>query len=309
MSILFSRAVTVSIWVFLAAFSAPGLNAHPAPPADSGFPFHYESARARGIGGAFSPVGDDATAIFVNPAALVLYENAAFIGEYHISGVEGGYDAWGLASAARAFGMVLGAGAAGASVPGGTRTSRFTASVSRNLVTGSAGSFLSVGISGTAGRLSLPADTGEGCVPCGSGRRSKASATMDAGMMIRPLPFISISFSILNAAGSDLGPDAEFEWKRETRYGIAWIHENRIIVAWEDRRSEGVDNGHFGVSVRTAVPVEVMAGMTGEKVSGGMRWDGGAWRASISFSQEEEGVIMTSLAFEIAPGREGRDYR
>ena len=268
-------------------------------PAPSESPFYYESTRSRGMGGAFTPIGDDATALLLNPAGLVTGGGIRAVVDYHLFEGGGTPEGWGMAAAVDALGMVFSAGAAGVSSEGSIETTRFSAGAARNIITGSAGSFLSVGAAATAGRLSRPLEGQEGCTACRGDRTATASAALDAGVMLRPLPFISLSASVTNMTDENLGEDPPAVWARQIRYGAAWLHEDRIAVAWESRRRSGDDAAHLGVSFRTAVPLEIMAGITRERISGGLRWDGGSWRASASFSQEEGGRVFTSVSVEV----------
>lgn len=48
------------------------------------FDDYIPSARARGMGGAFTAVADDATSIFFNPAGLAQSDNHLQIGRAHV---------------------------------------------------------------------------------------------------------------------------------------------------------------------------------------------------------------------------------
>jgi len=267
-------------------------------------------ARSMAMGGAFSPLADDVTALVVNPAGLVNIGGAALYGEYMETG--GGSGPWegDLFGGCERWGIVFGAAGSRKSYGGGTAENQLSGGFAINVLSGSAGSFLAVGGAMRWGRVSF--DLEEGCVPCGvsPGRYSYNALTADLGMMIRPLPFISLSVSTENISETGFGSgDYYIPWERTVRYGAAWLHEDRFTVSWERRHTGDRETDHFGFGLRTAVPLEIMAGMTSERVHGGARWDGGRWRVSAVFGQEAGGVITAGASVEIFFNRPARIYQ
>jgi hypothetical protein len=268
------------------------------------------SARSMAMGGAFSPLADDITALVINPAGLVNTGGVVFYGDYLETG--GGAGPWEgkLFGGVERWGIVFGAAGSRKSYDGGTAESQLSTGFAIDVLSGSAGSFISVGGALRWGRVSFELE--EGCVPCGvsPGRYSYDALTADLGMMIRPLPFISLSASMENISETGFGSgDYYIPWDRTVRYGAAWLYEDRFTVSWE-RRHEGERNtDHFGFGLRTAVPLEIMAGMTSERVYGGARWDGNRWRVSAVFGQEAEDVISAGASVEIFFNRPARIYQ
>jgi hypothetical protein len=160
------------------------------------------------------------------------------------------------------------------------------------------------------GRVAFDLD--EGCVPCGAGTGSFSynALTADLGLMIRPLPFISLSASTQNISETGFGSgDYYIPWDRTVRYGVAWLHEDRLTLSWERRHTGDLETDHFGIGLRTALPLEIMSGMTENRVYGGARWDGGRWRASVVFGQETEKAITAGASIEIFFNRPARIYQ
>jgi hypothetical protein len=268
------------------------------------------STRSTALGGAFSPLADDVTALISNPAGLVTTGGAAVYADY--MGTGGGSGPWGgkLIAGFERWGVVMAAGGSGRSSEGGTVEQQLFAGAALNLLTGSVGSFLSVGGVVRGGRVSFDLD--DGCVPCGveGGRYSYNAFTADLGLMIRPLPFISLSLSSENISETGFGSgDFYIPWERTVRYGAAWLHEDRFTISWERRYTGEETSDHFGIGLRTALPLEIMAGMASELVHGGARWDGGRWRAAIVFGQEAEDSITTGASIEIFFDRPARIYQ
>jgi len=253
--------------------------------------------RIRAMGGAFASLGDDIAALAVNPAGLVTTGGTVFSGGYTERG--GGDGPWtgSIAAAHERWGTVFAAAASRTGRSDDTIEGLLVAGAARNLIEGSAGSFLSVGAAVRVGRISF--DWEPECPLCSGARISRTAATADAGLMIRPLPFISLAVASDNLFETrfDVGAD-EVPWERTVRYGAAWLHEDRFTVTWERRHMGDRVSEHFGFGVRTALPLEIMAGFTSERVSGGVRWDGGGWRAAAAFSQEPAETIEVSVSLE-----------
>lgn len=250
------------------------------------------------MGGAFASLGDDITALSVNPAGLMTSGGTVFWAGYTERGGEDGPWTGSLAAAHERWGTVFAAAAARSARPGDSVEGLFVAGAARNLIEGSAGSFLSIGAALRVGRISF--DLESECPVCPDARLSRTVATADAGLMIRPLPFISLAVASDNLFGSgfEVGDDT-VPWDRTIRYGAAWLHEDRFTVAWERRHTGDIDTEHFGFGVRTGVPLEIMAGFTSGKVSGGIRWDGGRWRADAAFGQVTGERIEVLVSLEI----------
>ncbi len=268
------------------------------------------STRSTALGGAFSPLADDVTALVINPAGLINTGGFALYADYmETGGGEGPYEGK-LFGAAELWGIIFGVAGSSKSYEDGTVESQFSGGFAINIMSGAAGSFISIGGALRAGRVAFDID--DPCIPCGvpGGRYSYNALTADLGMMIRPLPFISLSLSTENISETGFGSgDYYIPWDRTVRYGVAWLHEDRFTVSWESRHIGDKVTNHFGFGLRTAVPLEIMAGMTSERVYGGARWDGGRWRASLVFGQEDENVITTGASIEIFFNRPSGMYQ
>ncbi len=254
--------------------------------------------RALAMGGAFAAAGDDPSILFLNPAGMTVaaipsayidygnFEKKPSLSQMHVS----------IVAPLNRFSA--GAGFYRRRMVGGMRESTLMTGVSCRIARGTEGSFLSVG--GGLRIATVSADGPEHCVSCGSGRVSRTKAAASFGMMIRPLPMISIAYSIENPW------EPEFDLSVETgvmgriqHWGISWFWNDKLTVSWERRHERNGDGDHFGFSMRTALPVDIMAGFSQEKVSGGIRCEWERLRLSISFSPDDEMGIYTAFSMEI----------
>lgn len=268
------------------------------------------STRSMALGGAFSPLADDISALMINPAGLITTGGAALYGDYMETGGGAGPYEGKLFGALEKWGLVFGAGGTRKSYDDGTVEGQLSGGFAINIKSGAAGSFISLGGALRAGRVAF--DLEDPCIPCGTpgGRYSYNALTADMGMMIRPLPFISLSISTENISETGFGSGDYFiPWDRTVRYGAAWLHEDKFTVIWERRHFGEKVTDHFGFGLKTAIPLEIMAGMTSERVYGGARWDGNRWRASVVFGQEDENVITTGVSLEIFFNRPAGMYQ
>ncbi|MDD3642041.1 MAG: hypothetical protein PHQ19_01035 [Candidatus Krumholzibacteria bacterium] len=290
------RRYRLALAVACALAAAAGAAAGAELPAR--FDAFIPSPRMRAMGGAFSPLGDDIGALAVNPAGLVTGGGTTVAAAYDERGGDDGAWTGSLAAAREAWGTFFAAAASQRRRPDDTVEGLFVAGAARNLIEGAAGSFLSVGAALRVGRLAF--DWEPECPLCEDARVSRTVATADAGVMLRPLPFISLAVAADNILerSFDVGAD-EVPWERTVRYGVAWLHENRFAVSWERRHAGDRVTEHFGFGVRTALPLEIMAGFASERVSGGIRWDGGRWRAAAAFSGEPQETIAVSVSLEV----------
>ncbi len=253
-------------------------------------------ARSRAMGGALVSLADGPAAIFVNPAGIVMSASPALYLDYsEPAGVRGG----------RESRVAFGAGAGGTrGALGGYRfgsgsesANLFAVGAAHRLIEGTQGSFLSFGASLTIGGISRESpDTGE--------KDSEWIASGDAGIILKPLPVVSFAYSAGNIrdASPDRAPGGE-AWRREQRWGASYFWENTVIISFATARTAGRTTFHYGVGVKTAVPIELLAGLSDGRVTGGARWTGSWLGGSIAFAAtENEGVTWTLACEARLPG-------
>ena len=242
-------------------------------------------ARAQAMGGAFAAVADDGSAILINPAGIVStrWTNGYF--EYGGKTSEVASQRWAAALRAPAAGMSFGLGYFGWNDLAGSTGDRFLLAAARTLVEGTPGSYLAVGAA--LGGMFLV-----------NGAHSPF-VTGDVGVILKPLPVISFGYSARNVTGGGIG-DIERAYPRLQRWGIAYFWENAVTLSFEARHSGQETDLHYGLSVKTALPLELMAGFSDGSASGGLRWAGSRIKAIVSFAADGKGAVTGTAACEIA---------
>ena len=260
-----------------------------------------QGARSQAMGGAFVALGDDGSTLFHNPAGLAGIGSVCLYGDY---GNTSGCRERGEAKIDVVFpaGMtVFGAGWQRLGLEGAPTENLFIAGVARRILKGARGSFLSVGASFRLWRLSCESI-------CGSGARSStgSEATGDFGVMLRPVPVLSLGYSVENIREVDLDiTDNGSARRRVSRWGISCFLEKTVIVSFEQEHLPGRVVRHYGFSLRTSVPLELMAGFSDENVSGGARWSSDHIRVTVSFISCDDLGIDARASLEILFNRTG----
>jgi hypothetical protein len=263
---------------------------------------HFERAtlgtRSIALGGMFIALGDDPSTLFANPSGLVTIESPSLYGEFAES-PGSRYEEESRIAAIYPFPrFTVGAGWYRRGIEVGGDEDLIIAGIAATLLTNTQGSFLSVGAAAKIGRLSY-----ESSCDCAGSGASQTETAFDLGVMFRPLPVISIAYSLSNVQDIDIGPPGEEgSWERSQRWGIAYFWEERVTVGYEHERACGQTVHHYGFSVRTSVPVELLAGFSEEQVYGGVRWVGERLRLAVSFGPDGDDGIYTSASAEIVLG-------
>ena len=268
----------------------------------AGLRAHFEEAslgtRAVAMGGMFVPVGDDPSTLFSNVAGLVIIEPPTLYGEFS----ESPHPRYGEESRVAAIyplpWFTAGVGWYRRGIEEGGSEDLLIAGVAATLITNTQGSFISMGASAKLGRISY-----ESTCDCPESGTSETEPAIDLGVMFRPLPVVSIAYAISTVKEADFGPPEEVErWERAQRWGIAYFWEERVTLGYEQERSGSRTMHHYGFSVRTSTPLELLAGFSDEKVYGGVRWVGERVRVAASFGPDGDVLIYGSASVELPLG-------
>lgn len=255
--------------------------------------------RAVAAGGACSSATDDLSSIFFNPAGLASIAGSALYADYGEprsprSGREtrsaAGFEA-GFGRCALAWYRLDG---------GGGVEDLLVAGCARTLVSGSQGSYVAIGADVAVGRVASASD--------GSGEASWTKGTVDAGIVARPLPVISLAWAggnLLEAA-ADGGEGA---WERSSRFGMSYYWEDAFVFSFESRSAGGASTRHYGVLARTSTSLEIMFGLSAGGMTGGARWNGGRVRCTVAFDGGDAGGATWSVGLEVSPGPAGEGER
>ncbi len=263
---------------------------------------HFERAalgtRSIALGGMFVALGDDPSTLFSNQGGLVTVESPTLYGEFAESpGPRYGEESR-IAVIYPFTRFAVGGGWYRRGIEAGGNEDLMVAGIATTLLTNTQGSFLSLGAAAKVGRLSY-----ESTCDCAGSGTSQTETAFDLGVMFRPLPVISIAYSISNMRDIDIGPPGEEEpWERSQRWGIVYFWEERVMVGYEHEMTGGRTLHHYGFSVRTSTPVELLAGFSEERVYGGIRWVGERLRLAASFGPDGDDGIHASASAEIGLG-------
>lgn len=250
------------------------------------------AARSLAAGSAFVSVADDASALFLNPAGMGLAAPLACYLEYTEPALMRG------ARESR-FALVAGSGKTHCGLGwyrlGAKEESDnlLIVSVARRLIDGTQGSFLAVGANIAVGSISHGQSIG--------GREDTwREMTGGAGVIVRPLSVISIAYSIDNLRDAHPnGASGVASWRRVQRWGASYFWEDRVIISFAEEHCAGRTTIHYGLSVTTAVSVELMAGLSDDHVTGGARWIGKRCAATIAFVSDDARQVTWTGALEI----------
>jgi hypothetical protein len=252
--------------------------------------------RPASMGGMFTPLGDDASTLFMNVAGLVTIETTTLYGEFaeEFDTLYGGESRAGIVYTAPWFSA--GVGWYGRGFAGGGDENVLVAGIARNVITNMQGSFLSVGLAAKVGRISY----GTSCA-CSEGGASQTEMTVDLGIMLRPLPVISIGYAVLNARKVDFALSGTYgSWEPVHRWGICYFWGERVVFGYEQEHVDGRTVNHYGFAVRTSTPIELLAGFAEEKVYGGIRWAGETVRVSVAFEPNDGNAVHARASVELA---------
>ena len=120
--------------------------------------------------------------------------------------------------------------------------------------------------------------------------------------MLRPLPILSLGYSITNLGSAGFDHEGS-DWPRVHRWGVSYFWEGRVVISFGQEHAGGRVRRQYGFSVRTALPVELMGGFTGGNASGGMRVMIGPFRAVAAFSSSERYGSEFWISLEALLGR------
>jgi hypothetical protein len=259
------------------------------------------SARSTALGGMFTPMGDDPSTLLINCAGLVNSTVPVIYGDYSGSS-DGGISGEMLVAAAYPgpwFNIGVGWHRRGLSDGTIENENVLIIGLARKILTNVGGSYLSVGAAVKMGRLSY----GSMCECLASGS-SETKVTGDVGAILRPLPVISIGYSMLTIREVDFEESSPaLSWERGQRWGISYFWEERVIVGFEQQRRGGDESYHYGLAVRTSTPLEILAGFNDGDIQGGLRWVDEIIRVSVSFGSGEESGAYARASIELGLSR------
>jgi len=241
-------------------------------------------ARAMGLGNAFVCVADDASAVYWNPAGLVQLHRHEILAAYdHLAELGEVYNGF-TAIAFHTPVAVFGVGWQHSGLDDALHEDVFYLSAGRTLVKRSLGAFIAGGATLKLAHLGL--DTGLlGPIP--GLETSATSVTGDLGLMLAPIPNVSVGAALrnlavpefdLSAGGEETAMLREIEWGVSLRWRQdAWLHFTRLD------REGGPDENRLGAELRLASALGIRAGLSRDEVSAGVEVSFGRLRLDTAF--------------------------
>ncbi len=256
------------------------------------------STRSTALGGMFTPIGDDPSTLFINIAGLVNSTSPVLYGDFSDASGEGYGGETMIGVLYPASWGTFGAGWYRRGLSGGEIEDEnvLIAGLARKLLKNTGGSYLSVGAAVKVGRLAY-----ESSCDCPGSGSSESKVTGDFGFILRPLPVISIGYSMLTVKEADFEEYSSSQsWNRVNRWGISYFWEERVVVGFEQRRSGGSTTYHYGLAVRTSTPIEILAGFDDGDVQGGIRWVDETVRVSAAFGSDDRRGVHAMASIEVS---------
>ncbi len=254
------------------------------------------TARARASGFSFLALSDDASALFYNPSGLPTIRIGTLYFDYGICAQEPSSNESRGAFIFPFEDFSFGAGFYRKNSDSSVDENVLILGAGYRLTQGTEGSFLSIGANVRVNSLLL--EDPDGCEICPF-NGSDTGVSGDAGIMVRPLPMVSISYLLDNINERQYETGLEpVVYRRSSRWGMSVFWKDTLVISWERYGRKGTDCDNFGFIMRSSVPLEMMAGFYREKVTGGLRWTGRRFNIGLSFSPLEDSGIYTAVALE-----------
>ncbi len=258
----------------------------------------FSSTRSTALGGMFTPLADDPSALFANCAGLVNSASPVLYGDFSESSGEGYGVGTMIGVVYPAPWFTVGAGWHRLGLSGGDIRDEnvLIAGLARKILENTGGSYFSVGAAAKLGRLAY-----ESSCDCPGSGASESRVTGDIGLILRPLPVISIGYSMLTVREEDFEEyGSPRTWNRVNKWGISYFWEERVAVGFEQRRSSGRTTYHYGLAVRTSTPIEILGGFDDGDVQGGIRWVDESVRISAAFGSDGDGGVSARASIEVS---------
>jgi len=240
-----------------------------AGPAGAYFERVVTSGRNVALGGAFTGVADDPTAILVNPAGLALMSRAGVLATYNqpfnVSGLGASFAAGAVPLGKSS---VIGASWHYLGLRDALSENLLSLAYARHLIATSQDASLSIGASVDLMRASAAADG-----------RSDNLFTGGLGVLLRPFPSIGMGYSVRNLVTGDihlLDGGHGTSVRRQQAWGLSIKWHSRVSLDL-DRRQDAVGewHDHAGVEIIAHPNLHLRAGMDGRHATGGF---GVLWR-------------------------------
>jgi hypothetical protein len=259
-------------------------------------------ARSQAVGGAFVSLADDISAVFVNPAGIALAGRASSCLEYAEPPGDRRARELRLAAGAAlrrtslAFGFYRGS-------DGRVDDWLLAAGCARKFLEAGELSFISIGANVALGGAESDVACSDHLGPCPLPGPSGTRVSTDIGIIARPIPVVSFGYAAANVLDVHMeGRGGTEAWRRIYRWGMSYFWENDLVMSLSGETIGAETTMHYGLRLRAAVPVELMAGFSRGHASGGIAWSGARTAAVAAFSSAEGGAVTWTGSIEVRLG-------
>jgi hypothetical protein len=242
-----------------------------APPARAHFEGALLSARTAALGGAFTAIADDPSAVVDNPAGLSGIYRATLLATYQQPyGIDGLDESFAAVSIPARW-VVAGASWFHRGLEDALSEDRVTLALARDLKRTSEDASLSIGLSVDFVNVSAK----------GAVDGSDNAFSLGAGVLLRPFAFIGMGYRIhnLNQPSLDVVSGAgTTELKRTQAIALSYYWQERLVVTAEVFQDVGFDTSwqsRGGVELRVGRYVSLRGGLVDARASAGV---GLTWR-------------------------------
>ncbi|MDZ7860216.1 MAG: hypothetical protein U5O15_06060 [Candidatus Krumholzibacteriota bacterium] len=256
------------------------------------------TTRSESMGGTRESFNNDASVIFLNPAAVSNIDVPLFYFDYtgnHISGMKGAF-VYPLKEMEMGFSFYRRRNKLNEAAES------VAAGISKKLFSGTPSTYLEIGATLRIDRFIF--DIYSGCSSCNETRVSDSDITGDIGIIIRPVPPVSFRYT---AAGlrerNKLDYDSDVLSERGSWFGATLYLKEKLLVSWEGEYRGSHLINHYGFCLETGAPLELMAGFSEGFISGGVRLRWNFIRSSVAFFRNNKGNIQGRVSLELEPGR------
>jgi hypothetical protein len=266
--------------------------------AGSSFGVTLQATRSEAMGGTRTAFPDEASVVFLNPAAISNIDETLFYSDYSNNRIREVKAAFVVPLEKLGIGLSL----CSRRNDENEAADYIAAGVSKIIFSGTPDTYIEIGANFRIERFAF--DFYSGCSACGKTRLSESDVTGDIGIILRPLPVVSFRYIDERVRKTDkLDYDSDIIGEKGRRVGATLYLRDKLVVSWgREYRDSSVIN-HYGFCLKTGVPLELMAGFSGGEISGGARLKWGFLRVSFAFSQDGKEGIHQRISFEIAPGQ------
>ena len=256
------------------------------------------TTRSESMGGTRESFNNEASVLFLNPAALSNIDASLFYFDYTGNDIN---------ESKGAFVYPLNEMEMGFSYYRRRKkvnevAESVAAGISKRIFSGTPSTYLDIGATLRIERFIF--DIYSGCSSCDETRVSDSDITGDIGIIIRPVPPVSFRYTAVGLRKCNkLDYDSDLLSVRGSWFGATLYLKEKLLVSWEGEYRGNHLINHYGFCLETGMPMELMAGFSEGFISGGVRLSWNFIRSSAAFFRNNKGNIQARVSLELEPGK------